>query len=164
MEGKSIFWQWNVFALLQSHQLNYQKIHILCQTHIRWVMTGSNSYKMYLLAVCFSHIRLKWLLWSSQWWLYKVLLRCQEVFRSLTPEKRQQQTKGASALCHLRAAARCTLNPIVRNPRAEVGKPQFELKMQWSKQNVISLPFFFFLFFLFWPCCHALGWGGEKLI
>lgn len=117
---------------------------------------------MYLLAVCFSHIRLKWLLRSSQWWLYKVLLHCQEVFRSLTSEKRQQQTKGASALCHLRVAAKCTLNPFVRNPRDEVGKPQFEQKIQWSKQNVISLPFSFFFFFPFLTLLSCLGGRGRR--
>lgn len=61
----------------------------------------------------------------------------------MTPEKRQQQTKGASARCHLTTAARCTLNPIVRNARNKAGKPQFEQKMQWSKQNLISLPLVF---------------------
>lgn len=49
---------------------------------------------MYLLAVRSSHVRLKWLLQSSHWWLCKVLLH-HHVCRSLAPGKRQQQTKGA---------------------------------------------------------------------
>lgn len=74
----------------------------------------------------------------------------------MTPENRKQQTTGASAHCGLRAAARCALNPIVRNPQDKAGKPQFEQKMQWSKRTVISLP----LFFIFDPAVMP-GEGEE---
>lgn len=80
-------------------------------------------------------------------------------FVDLQPQRGgSNNSKGASALCFLRAAARCPLNPIVRNPQDKVGKPQFKQKIQWPKQNVVSLLFLF----TFYPA--VMPEGERKLI